>query len=411
MNKTLLIMFQEIRTTIRRKSFMFFSFGLPLLVGIVVLILIFARRNPDPADELNRSDQGEQISQGFVDDGDLIKEMPEGMPPGMLTEFEDEGQASNALGSGEIDGYYLVPADYAKSGDLYYVTDTYDPLGGSLNSNPMEWVLAINLLENKQLIETVLNPVNFNVTSLAPPEEQALEGSWIVELLPNIMAIIMYLVILMTASILVAAMTDEKKNRVLEVLLSSASTQQLVAGKIIAAGILGFMTLAAWIAVIWGVVTFGGVSLNIPPEFSLPSNLLLWLILYAILGYAMYGSQMAGLGALVPDIKEARGLTFIILMPLILVYMFLVGIIASPDGPVSIVLSLFPLTAPVAMITRMSITDVPVWQALISVALMVGAVVVIIRLMARLFRAQILLSGQPVSVRRYYATILGKENP
>jgi len=191
--------------------------------------------------------------------------------------------------------------------------------------------------------------------------------------------------------------------------LSSASSQQLIAGKIIGAGILGLITLAAWIVVIWGVVTFGGVSLNIPPGFSLPSNLLLWVILYAILGYAMYGSQMAGLGALVPDIKEARGLTFIILMPLILVYMFLVGIVARPDGLIAVILSLFPLTAPVAMITRMSVTDVPTWQALLSAVLMVVAVVIIIRLMARLFRAQILLSGQPVSVRRYYASIIGKE--
>ncbi len=411
MNKTLLIMVQEIRTTLRRKSFMFFSFGLPLLVGIIVLILIFARKNPDPAEELNRSEKAEQISHGYVDADDLIKEMPEGMPLGIFTEFENEEQANNALESGKIDGYFLIQGNYAESGELYYVTDTYDPLGGGLNSAPMEWVLANNILEDQELTARVMNPLNFNVSSLAPPEEQALEGSWIVELLPNMMALVMYLVILMTASTLVAALTDEKKNRVLEVLLSSASSQQLIAGKIIGAGILGLITLAAWIAVIWGVVTFGGVSLNIPPGFSLPSNLLLWVILYAILGYAMYGSQMAGLGALVPDIKEARGLTFIILMPLILVYMFLVGIIARPDGPVAVILSLFPLTAPVAMITRMSVTDVPTWQALLSVVLMVGAVVVIIRLMARLFRAQVLLSGQPVSVRRYYASIIGKEIP
>jgi ABC-2 type transport system permease protein len=410
MNKTLLVMFQEIRTTLRRKSFMFFSFGLPLLVGIIVLILIFARRNPDPVDEIEQPETEAQLSQGYLDEGDLIKEIPEGIPPDLFVEYQDEQQARSDLEAGEITGYYLIPPDYAERGDLQYVTDVYDPIGGGVNSGAIEWMLASNMLGDKELAARVMNPINYTMISLAPPEEQAQEGSWIVELLPNIMAFMMYLVILMTASILVAALTDEKKNRVLEVLLSSVSSQQLIAGKIIGAGILGLITLIAWIAVIWGVVTFGGVSLNIPEGFSLPSDLLLWVIVYAVLGYAMYGSQMAGLGALVPDIKEARGLTFIILMPLILVYMFLVGIIARPDGPVAVTLSLFPLTSPVAMITRMSVTDVPLWQTLLSVGLMVGATVFIIRMMARLFRAQILLSGQPVSVRRYYASIFGRQS-
>jgi ABC-2 type transport system permease protein len=165
-----------------------------------------------------------------------------------------------------------------------------------------------------------------------------------------------------------------------------------------------------WVGVLWAVVSFGGQSLSIPEGFSLSSSLLIWAIVYALLGYAMYGSQMAGLGALVPDIKDSRGLSLVVLAPLIIVYMFLTIIVTRPDGIIAIVLSMFPLTAPVAMITRMAATEVPMWQAILSALLQLIAVVIILRLAARLFRAQTLLSGQPVDIRRFYAAMFGKDN-
>ena len=133
-------------------------------------------------------------------------------------------------------------------------------------------------------------------------------------------------------------------------------------------------------------------------------------MVYALLGYAMYGSQMAGLGALVPDIKDSRGLTFVVLSPLIIVYLFLTIIVTRPDGIIAVVLSMFPLTAPVAMITRMAATEVPAWQAFLSALLQIIAVVIIVRLAARLFHAQTLLSGQPAGIRRFYAVMFGKSN-
>jgi ABC-2 type transport system permease protein len=310
----------------------------------------------------------------------------------------------------EINGYYVILADYAESGNLRYITDSYDPIGGGLDSSGMEWILSVNLLGDMELAANVWNPMNLSLTSISPEFDEEIENSWIAELLPNIMALVIYLVIIMTASILVTALTDEKKNRILEVLLSSVSSNQLITGKILAAGFLGLLTLFVWISVLWGVITFGGQSLSIPAGFSLPSSLLIWAIVYALLGYAMYGSQMAGLGALVPDIKDSRGLSFVVLAPLIIVYMFLTIIVTRPDGIIAIVLSLFPLTAPVGMITRMAATEVPLWQALLSALLQIITVVIIVRLAARLFHAQTMLSGQPVGIRRFYSAMFGKHN-
>ena len=166
--------------------------------------------------------------------------------------------------------------------------------------------------------------------------------------------------------------------------------------------------ILAWVGVMWLVVTFGGRPLSIPAGFKLPTGLLLWAGLYAFLGYAMYGSQMAGLGALAPDIKDVRGATFIVLLPLVIVYMLVIAIVIKPDGPLALFLSLFPLTSPVGMITRMSATEVPLWQGLLAAVLQLLAAVFIIRLVARLFRAQHLLSGQAFELKRYYLAMVGR---
>jgi ABC-2 type transport system permease protein len=122
----------------------------------------------------------------------------------------------------------------------------------------------------------------------------------------------------------------------------------------------------------------------------------------------MYGAQMAGVGALAPDVKDTRGASLVVLAPLILVYMFLTIIVINPDGLFAIVMSLFPLTSPVAMIARMTQTAVPAWQVVLAAGLQLLAAIGIVRLVARLFRAQYLLSGQPFSIGGFYRAMLGR---
>ena len=122
----------------------------------------------------------------------------------------------------------------------------------------------------------------------------------------------------------------------------------------------------------------------------------------------MYGALLAGVGALAKDIKDTRGVSFVVMLPMIVVYMFLVVIVINPDGPIALFFSFFPLTAPVGMVTRMTATTVPLWQALLSAALQLATAVLIVRLAARFFRAQALLSGQPLNIRRYMGVLIGR---
>ncbi len=410
MKKTILVMLYEIKTTLRRKSFTIIAFGAPLVLGLVALIVMAINRDAASIAAISpeTDDAVEQTVEGYVDEGNLISLLPAGTPPDWMIEYPDETTAQAALAAEEIVAYYIIPADYVESGDITCVRLEYDPISNSAETGLLERVLLTNLLGDDELAADVWRPLDVEMTSLASTGPEADQDNWIVAAFPTLMVLILYMAILIPSGMLVNAIVDEKKNHVIEVLMSSISSQQMITGKILALGLLGLLQTALWVGISWAVASFGGQSLNIPAGFSVSKQLLVWAFVYGLLGYAMYGAQMAGLGALAPDLKDARGASFIILSPIIIVYMFAMGIYEAPDGPFALVMSLFPLTSPVGMIARMTQITVPLWQVVLAAVLQLLTAIFIVRMVARLFHAQHILSGQPFSVQRYFRAFLGR---
>jgi ABC-2 type transport system permease protein len=117
---------------------------------------------------------------------------------------------------------------------------------------------------------------------------------------------------------------------------------------------------------------------------------------------------MAGLGALVPNMQEATQATTVMVIPMIIPLMFISSLINDSNGLLSVVLSLFPLTSPVAMMTRLAAGPVPIWELLTAVVLLVIASVFAVRAVAGMFRAQNLLSGQAFSVKLFFKALVGR---
>ena len=108
MKKTLLVMGSEISRTLQRKAFTIFGFGMPILMGIVVLVLGFVNRDAGTAvlpTEPETPAVVEQVREGYVDEGGLIKVLPSSIPPDWLTEYGDQITAQAALEDGEISAF------------------------------------------------------------------------------------------------------------------------------------------------------------------------------------------------------------------------------------------------------------------------------------------------------------------
>ena len=117
---------------------------------------------------------------------------------------------------------------------------------------------------------------------------------------------------------------------------------------------------------------------------------------------------MAGLGALVPNLQEASQATIVVIWPLLIPLFFMVSLIENTHGGLAIGLSIFPLTAPIAMMARLAVGGVAWWQPFVAAGLLVMTIMFVMRAVSRVFHAQTLLSGQPFSVKRYVGVFVGR---
>ena len=408
MKKTILVLRNEILTAFQSKSFLFFAFGVPLIAVVIVLgISVIKGDAPDAIVEQADSTEAPQLQvEGYVDHSGLVKALHPDVPPGILVAFPDEASALQALDAGQIAAYYVIPSEYVESGDLIYINPGYRPASSDGQSWVMRRTLFANLLGNDaERIARASIPMDLQVKALNPETQQNRDGP-LAFFIPYVAMLSFYMVIMISASLLLHSVGNEKKNRVMEVLLLSVSPRQMLTGKIVGLGILGLLQAAIWLGTGYALLRVSGQTLNLPVEFALPPSILVWGIVFFLLGYAVYASLMASLGALAPNPKEASQGVILVIWPLLIPMLFLVVLIENTHGLLATSLSLFPLTAPIAMMTRLAVGGVPPWQPLLSAGLLLATAVLIVRATAGIFHAQILLSGRPVSVRQFYSAFL-----
>jgi ABC-2 type transport system permease protein len=192
----------------------------------------------------------------------------------------------------------------------------------------------------------VQNPVNPNVSTIDTSAPERDTTNPLTYLLPYVIAFLFYIVILTSSSLLLNSITSEKQNRVMEVLMTSVTPRQMLTGKIIAwVGWLDANDHLVWLGS--GSAALSGKNYALADAFQLPTSILVWGILFFIFGYAIYASLMAGVGALVPGMREASQLTTIVIIPMVIPLMFINSLIQAPNTTLPIILSLFPLTSPV----------------------------------------------------------------
>ncbi|HKZ86977.1 MAG TPA: ABC transporter permease [Anaerolineae bacterium] len=409
MTKTLLILRYEMAAAFRRRSFLFMAFGLPLIACLVFMgmSLLGGDRPTGSTGSPALPDAHELQREGYVDLSGLIEEIHPDVPRGILTAYPDEDSARQAMHSGEIAAYYLVPSDYVETGNLIYVNPNYRPVSAEGQAWVMRWTLFANLLGNDPERMRAGQPMDVHVTALAPADMRQEVDSPLVFYIPYGMMMLSGMVLMMSAGLLLNSVSVEKQNRTMEILLSSITSRQMLIGKVAALGMLGLLQAAVWFGTAYFLLGAGG-RVELPPGLEVPASVVPWGIVFFVLSYAVYASQMAGLGALVPSAREASQSMILVMWPILISFVFSPMLIADPHGALATGLSLFPLTAPFSMMGRLVVGGVPWWQPWLAAALMAITAGFIIRMVARMFRAQTLLAGQPFSARRYVRALFAR---
>ena len=173
----------------------------------------------------------------------------------------------------------------------------------------------------------------------------------------------------------------------------------LGAGKIIGIGCVGLTQYAIWIAFALLLTTVGAAYLGLGGVITaIPPATFFYFILFYLLGYFLYATLYAGIGAVCTTEQEAQQSQFPIIAMLIVPLLLITMIIKNPDGPPSTILSLIPFFSPMLMFLRINVGTPSIGQILGSIALLLATIVVMIWLVARIFRVGLLMYGKKPSL-------------
>ncbi len=234
-----------------------------------------------------------------------------------------------------------------------------------------------------------------------------------------IFTILIYMFILLYGNMVMQAVLEEKKSRIVEVMVSSVKPVKLLIGKIVGIGLVGITQL-----VIWGVllgVLFGGLSFFISsPEkaaamsadmgdFDMEGlvNLIesvnwfeiaLYFLLFFVGGYVLYASIFAMFASAVDSEEDTS--QFMTPVTLLIMFAFFAGFysVSNPDGPLAFWTSLIPFTSPIVMMVRIPF-GIPMWEKLLSVLLLYGTFILISIFAAKIYRVGILMYGKKPSIK------------
>jgi ABC-2 type transport system permease protein len=211
-------------------------------------------------------------------------------------------------------------------------------------------------------------------------------------------SMILYFVLFFYGFAVARGIIQEKSGRVMEVLLGSMSHNQLITGKILGVAAVSLTQMLVYSGTAWAARVY--IMLKQDPEkFSsiielvAPGRILFFLV-FVLLGYFLYTSLFAIVGAVSNTEQDAQNLQTPLVMMLIIPYVMSVFFVKHPDSPAAVAASFFPPFTPMVMFMRISVLTPPAWQIALAIALMLVAIVFTFRLAAKIFRIGSLMHGK-----------------
>jgi ABC-2 type transport system permease protein len=214
------------------------------------------------------------------------------------------------------------------------------------------------------------------------------------------LAVFLMVMVLYTSTLLyginvMRAVLEEKTSRVMEVMLSTATAKEMMTGKILGVGAVGLTQIGIW-TVTAAILSAGPLAASAATLKGIVSlKLAIFFPVFFLLGYALYSTLCAAVGSMVNSEQEAQQMQIFVMTPMILAVVVLVSIIEHPGTPLSFWASIFPLTAPLIMFTRIALEpSLPAWQIALSLALLVATIYGLLVLCGRIYRVGILMYGK-----------------
>jgi ABC-2 type transport system permease protein len=414
MQKILKIAQREYIETVKTKTFLIGVLMVPVIIGGIIFFtsrISSDKSGPRPPVKVAVTDFSGKLGYEIQAAFDKYNESNPGKQilfqklEAPYNSMKVENKGKNKLRKGQLDAYVVLGKNVLDaSGKTNFYT--YKPKASSL-----EAFWTIERIINKSIVNQRCKLRNLSPEILAEVRNVQIErveiGSDDTEervqskgqrmtrmMIPFFFMYLMFMGIVGTGQQMLSSIIEEKSSRIIELLLSAVSPFQLMAGKILGLSGIGLTVMSLWSAAAYGAARWQGLNVDVTVE------LMLYFVVYYILGFLLFSSILAGVGSGCNTIKETQGLMMPIMMVIIVPLISWFKLVQSPDGTLARVLSFVPPLTPMVMVLRLSAGSDIWWvEIVISIILLSAAVLATICLAAKVFRTGILMYGKRPSPR------------
>ncbi|MDP3829872.1 MAG: ABC transporter permease [Ignavibacteriaceae bacterium] len=298
----------------------------------------------------------------------------------------------------QITGIYYVPATALSDKKIEYYSKS--PQNISLNrelDGPINKVLLDSYFNNKLLSADELSfarkGVDFTGFKVSKDEEIA-EAGYGNLIIAYAFTFLLYISLLMMGQMTMQSVIEEKGNKIIEVILSSVSSKELMTGKILGASITGGAQMAVWLLTIVGVSSSALLALPKEITLSVQPDLVLFVIVNFFIGLVMFTGLFATLGSIFDNPQDASSGTMPLMMLIIIPFFIALSMMENPNKPYAEIASLVPFSSIIVMPARMSLIEVPIWQQILSIALNLLTILAIFPFAGKIYSIGILWTGK-----------------
>ncbi|MEN8145161.1 MAG: ABC transporter permease [Gemmatimonadota bacterium] len=301
-------------------------------------------------------------------------------------------------------GYLLVP-----SGALEARTATLfesESLGRRTRSL-LQMALAGAIIQRRledegtspELARELMRPASLEVERLDGGSDTAEQISQVIGF---VIAMILYMMFVVYGQMIARGVLEEKTSDIVEIMVSSVRPREMMLGKILGVGAVGLTQVGIWGAIGAGLFLYSlagaapllaeaGMDLS---AFVFPWSLLGQGLIYLVLGYLLYASMFASAGAMLSNENDVQQVLLPVTLPIIVPVVIMPVVIERPEETWIAMVSMVPFFSPILMVVRSTVGEVPVWQTLTAMLLLVGSVLLMARVAGRIYRVGILMKGK-----------------
>ncbi|MDP4169178.1 MAG: ABC transporter permease [Bacillota bacterium] len=405
MNKFLLILFHTFMTKLKTKSF--------IITTIVTMVALLGLTNLNRIMDMFNKDSGKEKVAVLDQSGQLYMPLKQQLriinKDVTLIEYKGtEQEAERAVKKGKLDGYVQIGLNKEKLPEGSFKamsiagTGTSSDIQNSLQQLKTAMAASQINLSSVQL-QKLYEPVAFKKTALeknAKTEAELNQARGLV----YILLFIIYFAVIMYANMIAMEVATEKSSRVMEILISSVPPIQQMFAKILGVGLLSITQLVLLLSMSY--ISFKRNMSNMNGGLSqyfgfneIPVSTLVYAVVFFILGYFLYATLAAFLGSLVSRIEDVQQMITPMTMLILAGFMIAAFGLGKPDAPFITFTSYIPFFAPMIMFLRVGMLNIPFWESLASMAILIATILLLGVFGARVYRGGVLMYGKSNSYK------------